>query len=310
MGLTLKGINLGGFAGYELVDQLQYNLKFILDWGLLHHGGYNLYLYDQDSYFAENESKLHSVIDERYPVNCVWNGVGREWVWESGVTPMSGGTVPFRVSGVYINGTFIPSSDTGPYRHHIDYRHGRIIFDESQNPNDDIRAEYCSRSVYVGFADSEEFQTLMLNSVEEFLTNTVPSGTPSREHEIWLPSIFIDVDSGEGRGLQLGGGQIKTRTISLHIFADNPNDRNLLMDWLDYNNRSAFVMADLNSIQFPFDQYGDIVSGATNWIDLMNNYPWKKMRILEGTCKKLNSLNTKLFRAIVKYKVEIDFGGI
>jgi len=310
MSLTLKGIGVGGYGGYELTDQLLYNIKAWIDWGLLHHGGYNLYLYDQDSYFAENESKLYPVVDERYPINCVWNGVGREWVWESGVTPMSGGIVPFRVSGVYVNGTFIPSSDVGQYRHHTDYRHGRIIFEESQNPDDDIRTEYTSRSVYVGFADSEEFQTLMLNSVEEFLTDTVPSGTPSKDHQIWLPSIFISVDSGDGRGLQLGGGQIKTRIITLHIFADNSYDRNLLMDWLDYNNRSAFIMFDLNNIQLPFDQYGDIVLGATNWIDLMDQYPYKKLRILEGSCKKLNSLNTKLFRAIVKYKVEIDFGGI
>jgi len=310
MSLTFKGTNLGGFAGYELVDQLQYNIKFWIDWALLHRGGYSLYLYDQDSYFAENESKLHPVIDERYPINCVWDGVGREWVWESGVTPMSGGVEPFRVSGIYINGTFVSSADLGPQRHHIDYMHGRVIFEEEQNPDDDIRAEYCSRSVYVGFADSKEFQLLMMDTIPEFLTNTVPSGTPSKDHQIWLPSIFIDTDSGDGKGLQLGGGQIKTRIITLHIFADNPNDRNLLMDWLDYQNRSAFFMADLNNIPFPFNHYGDVASGATNWVDLMAQYPWKKMRIREGTCKKINSLNTQLFRATVKWKVEIDFGGI
>jgi len=310
MSLTFRGTNLGGFAGYELVDQLQYNIKFWIDWALLHRGGYGIYTYDQDSYFAENESKLYPVIDERYPNNCVWNGAGREWVWESGVVPMSGALEPFRVSGIYVNGTFIPSTDMGPHRHHIDYLHGRVIFDEGQNPDDDIRAEYCSRSVYVGFADSKEFQQLMMDALPEFLTNTVPSGTPMKDNQIWLPSIFIDIDSGEGRGLQLGGGQIKTRVISLHIFADNPGDRNLLMDWLDYQNRSVFSMADLNTIQFPFDQYGDVVSGATNWVNLMADYPWKKVRMQEGTCKKINSLNTKLFRATVKWKVEIDFGGI
>ncbi len=311
MSLIFKGVGIGGYAGFELTDQLLYNIRAWIDWGLLHHGGYNFYLFDQDSYFAENESKLHSVIDERYPTNCVWEGIGSAgWIWESGVTPMSGGITPFRVSGVYINQDFIPITDIGSHRHHIDYLHGRVIFDESQNPDDDIRAEYTSRAVYTGFADDKEFRILMLEAVEEFLSNTSPSSTPSREHAIWLPAIFIEVDSGTGAGLQLGGGQIKTRTITLHIFADTAGDRNLLMDILDYNNRSVFTMFDLNKITFPFDEYGDIVAGATNWVDLMSQYPYKKLRILEGACKKINSLNSQLFRAKVTYKIEVDFGGI
>lgn len=307
MALTFKGTNLGGFAGYELTDQLLYNLKFFIDWALLHNGGFNIYTVGQDSFLSNDESNLVSARDERYLDNMVWEGVGREWVWESGVSVPSGDTAPFRVSGVYVDGIFYTPSQ---YPHHVDYKNGRVIFEEPQNPDSIISANYCNRSVYVGFADEPEFRLLLLEAVEEFLSHTTPSGTPVREHQIWLPSIFIEVDSGIGKGLQLGGGQIKTRTVTFHIFADNTSDRNLLMDWLDYQNRSAFFMADLNKIQFPFDQYGDVVSGATNWVDLIDQYPWKKLRVLEGTCKLINSLNSNIFRAQVQYKVEIDIGGI
>lgn len=308
MGLRFSGIDSHGYAGYDFTDQLQYNFKFWLDWNLLHYGAYNLYYYDSESYYNDDESRLHLIDDGRYNYGRVWEGVGQEWVWESGVSVS--GDAPFRVSGVYIESDFYPSTTQGIFSHHIDYQHGRVIFDNPQNEDADIRAEFTQRAVHVGFADEIDFRNLMLEAVEEFLSDTSPSGTPSREHQIWLPSIFIEVKSGYQRGLQLGGGQIKTRNVVLHIFADNPQDRNLLMDWLDYQSRAAFYIANLNSITFPFDEYGDIVDGVTNWENMVNNYPWKKVFIQRGTSEKINSLNSQIFRAKVNYEVEVIFGGI
>ena len=308
--LNFKGINVGGFGGYDLTDQLLYNIKWFLDWGLVNNGAYGIYLYDSTSYFDDDEARLHPTRDERYEEGRVWEGVGREWVWESGISLSSGAVNPFRVSGVYIDGGFHPISEIGISSHHIDYLNGRVIFDNPQSLTADIRAEYARRSVYVDFADSLEFRRLMLESVEEFLSDNLPSGTPVREHQIWLPSIFIEVKSGTQRGLQLGGGQIKTRTVVFHIFADNPQDRNLLTDWLDYQTRTCFWMADLNTITFPFDEYGDIKAGTTNWPTLVSGYPWKKLRVIEGTMATINSLNTNLFRARVEWNVEVDVGSI
>jgi len=310
MALTFKGVSEGGFGGFELTDQLLYNLKFFIDWNLLNKGAYGIYEYDSESWFDEDESKLHPVNDERYEQGKVWEASAREFVWESGVILSSGSINPFRVSGVYIDGNFYPTDSAGINRHHVDYLHGRIIFDEPKNAEDDIRAEYTRRSVHVGFADDPEFRVLMLNAVEEFLTDSSPSSTPSREHQIWFPSIFIEVGTGKQRGLQLGGGQIKTRYVTFHIFADNPQDRNLLMDWLDYQSRSTFWMADLNSITFPFDEYGSIVPGVTNWVDMVSSHPWKKLRVMDSTPTTINSLNSQVFRARVVFEVEIDYGGI
>ncbi|MCK5610680.1 hypothetical protein KAR91_52895 [Candidatus Pacearchaeota archaeon] len=308
--LEFHGINSGGFGGYELTDQLQYNIKWFLDWGMINNGAYGIYEYSSASWYDDDESRLHVVPDERYVEGCVWEGAGREWVWESGASIGSGAIDPFRVSGVYVEGSFYPISSVGINRHHVDYLNGRIIFDEPKNANDDVRAEFTTRKVHVGFADDSEFRVLMLNALEEFLTDSLPSGTTSREHQIWLPSIFIEVETGKQRGWQLGGGQIKTRYVTFHIFADNPSDRNLLMDWLDYQGRTTFWMADLNSITFPFDQYGDLVSGVTNWVDMVNTYPWKKLRTMESTSKLINSLNSQLFRARVTWEIEVDVGNI
>ena len=310
MSLDFKGTNIGGFGGFELTDQLLYNIKWWIDWGLLNRGAYGIYKFDSLSWYDDDESKLHPVNDERYEQGRVWEGVGKEFVWESGVSLGSGALDPFRVSGIYIDNIFYPIESVGINRHHVDYLNGRILFDEPKDASDDIRAEYTRRSVHVGFADDPEFRVMMLNAVEEFLTDSLPSGTTSREHQIWLPSIFIEVSTGKQRGLQLGGGQIKTRDVVFHIFADNPSDRNLLMDWLDYQSRSSFMMADLNNITFPFDEFGDIVPGITNWVDMILNHPWKRLRVIDSNSATINSLNSKLFRARVIWEIDIDFGGI
>lgn len=309
MSLDFKGIEYG-FGGYSLTDQLLYNLKFFLDWNFLNHGAYGIYLYDSISYYDDDESKLHLVPDERYEQGRVWEGTGRSFVWESGISLGSGAINPFRVSGVYIDGDFYSTDEVGINAHHVDYLNGRIIFNEPKNASDDIRAEYTSRSVQVGFADTQDFRVMMLNAVEEFLTDSSTSGTPIREHQVWLPSIFIEVGTGKQRGMQLGGGQIKTRYVTFHIFADNPQDRNLLMDWLDYQSRTTFWMADLNNITFPFDEYGDTVNGVTNWVDMVAAHPWKRLRVMDGTSATINSLNSRLFRARVTWGIEIDMENI
>jgi len=308
--LDFKGVNDGGFGGYELTDHLLYNLKWFLDWGLLNNGAYDIYTYDDASFYDDDESKLHPVKDERYGDGHVWEGAGHEWVWESGVSLNGAITDPFRVSGVYINGDFYPKTETGINAHHIDYRRGRIIFDEPKSLDEDIRAEFTRKSVFVGFADHKEFRVLMLDAAYEFATDASTSGTTSREHQVWLPSIFIEVSRGKQRGLQLGGGQIKTRYVTFHIFADSPSDRNLLMDLIDYQSRKSFWMADLNNITFPFDIYGDIVDGVTNWSNMTLEHPWKRLRVVDSTTSSINSLNSQLFRARVSWEIEIDMGSL
>jgi len=269
MSLTFKGINLGGYGGYDLTDILLINLKWWIDWGLVHHGAYQPYL------LSDDESVLKSVEDNdrRYSDGQVWEGMGREWVWESGIQ------VP--------SGAIQPQSDTT-----------------------EVKVENTTRSVFVDEADKPAFSRLMLGASEDFLGETEPSSTPAREFQVWLPSIFIQVDRGQQQGLQLGGGQIKRRIINFYIFTESPSDRNMLMDWLDFQSRTAFMLADLNEITFPFDQYGGLVSGATNWVDMANTYPYKKLRVMDSVLTRLDSLNSNLFRARVQYEVEIDFGGI
>lgn len=310
MSINFKGIDSAGVAGYSLTDQILHNLKFWIDHNLLNHGAFDIYRVGQDSFFANDEANLHLVPDSRFPDRTVFESVGRGFVWESGIVPVNGDS-PFRVSGVNINGNFVSIDETGPNRFHVDNINGRIIFDEPRAENDIVSADYCSRSVYTGFADTSEFSDLMLESIEEFLSEETPSATPSKEHQIWLPAIFVELQSGRiNRGLQLGGGQVKERIIVLHIFSNDRGYRNMLLDTLDFQNRAAMWLGDLNTMPQMFDEFGSVLPGITNWVDIASQYHYRKLRITDGNCKTINSLNTKLFRGTVTYKCEIDIGDI
>lgn len=305
--LTFKGIDSAGFGGLDLTDQLLYNLKFWIDWGLLHHGAFSIYRINDFSFYNDTEDKLIPVYDERFGNGHVWTGVGPEWVWESGVVASE---PPFRVSGVYVNNAFVPVGNNGALNYHIDYQRSRVIFDNPQALDSDIRAEYTHRMVHVAFDDHPNFRQLIQNSIISQVSNTLGSGLPTRENQIHLPAIFIGQRSGTQRGLELGGGQIKTRNISFNIFADNSSDRNLLADWMDKQSRASFVMADINDFIFPFDQYGDIASGVLNWPQMASDFPGKKIRIMESRLTTLDSINPNIYRARVDVQVEIDIGGI
>lgn len=303
MATNLKGINIGGFGGYELTDILNRNLKMWLDWGLGIAGAIGTASFATSGYLGANpECFLKIREDERYESGRVWDGMGKEWVWESGLAT--------RVSGVYINGDFHPNGCGLPYAFKTDYRNGRIVFAQPVDPNAEVSLEYQWRQVDVAFADSEIFRSLIHNSIDGFVNETPVTTTPARENQIIMPAIFIDFGAGTARGLQLGGGQIKTRQIILQIFANNANDRNLLLDWLDYQNRTTFNLCDLNSIDAIFDSDGDVMPNATNWIEMANAHPWRKMRIVDGKCIKIDSLNPNIFRGRVEWSVEIDLGGI
>lgn len=309
MSYNFSGIELPGFGGYSLTSQLLYNVKFFIDWGLANAGAFEIIKRNQNTYFNTDESILRPETDLRFNSCQIWQGAGPEWIWEGGIS-VSSGTTPFRVSGVYINDIFHPNTEEGVFAHHVDYQNGRIIFDEPQSTGNTIQAEYVRRSVRVNFADSEEFRDIMTDAIEEYQTDTVPSGTSTREHQYWLPSIFIEIADGKQRGLQLGGGQIKNRIITLYIFADRPNERDLLRDFLDFQSRKTFVMADLNNITFPLDNFGDVVSGIVNWPDIASQHPWRKLRMIDGRSENINSINTNIFRARVRWECEIDIGSI
>ena len=320
MGQAFKGsIN---FNEYKTTHQLKYNFKFWLDHNLAEQGAFFNVNLGTLGWQDDDESRLMPVDDPRYTEPdgsfCtsgafVWEGRGKEWVWESGLS--AGNSIP--VSGVYIDNVFIPNSSTGNFAHTVDYSNGRIIFDGPVDTRSTVRAEYSWRQVFVGFADFDEFRQIIREAtVEQFeeFDSAPGSGLSihTKEHRVYLPAIFIE--PGEGRtvaGLELGGGQIKGRTVTFHVVASNEHERDLLIDLLEIQNATRVVFFDLNDIPFPLDFNGSLASGALTWPDLTANFPWKKIRIEDVESRPISpGFTGGIWRAQVTYELEIDFGGI
>jgi len=299
-----------GFAGYEFTDTLFYNIKFFLDNGFLEAGGYENVTRGVSSFFNVDDSVLRPVFDERYNVGRVYNGLGKSWVWESGINVPSGAVPPFRPSGVWVDNIFHSINETGFFAHKIDFQRGRIIFDNAIDQNSIVQAEYSFRKVNVDFADDPDFRTLILQGQEQFLLDTFPSGKQPKDHQIYLPAVFIDMRNLSSTGLQLGGGQIISNTILLHVFADHPSDRNHINDILFKQNRTSFIMADFNNAQFPLDADGDVRAGITNFSDIIANSPGHKLVGDTASSFKVDSVNPGIFRARIEFDIQISLGDI
>jgi len=195
MSLQFKGIT-EGFGGYSLTDQILSNLKLWINNALLSHGCFEAVRLNSSTLFAADESILKPELKENMMDYRSWVGLGKEWVWESGIGISD---PPFRVSGVYVNGEFHPSTEIGVYAHHVDYLNGRVIFDNPQPATNIIQAEYCYRSVMVDTVDCPDFRELMQDSIKSFDQDIFPSGQLDRNRQVWLPAIFIDFSAGQQR---------------------------------------------------------------------------------------------------------------
>ena len=310
------------FDEYKLTHQLKYNFKFWLDHNLCEQGAFFNVTIPTIGWQGFDESRLMPVNDPRHTepdgTFCVsgamiWEGRGKEWVWESGLVNVP--SQPIEVSGVFVNGTFHDKDDTGEFAHIIDYSNGRIVFAGPVDINANVQAEYSYRRVFVGFADQDEFRQIIreavIEQVEEF--DSAPGSglaVHTKEHRIYLPAIFIQPDEGnfEG-GLQLGGGQIRTKNVILHIITDHESDRDLLVDLLELQDQSRITFFDLNKIPFPLEFDGSLSSGALTWTQLTTQFKWKKIRIDNARSSVFNpGAQGGLWRGQVRYSIEMDFG--
>lgn len=320
MGQLFK--NSSTFEEYKVTHQIKYNLKFYLDHNFSEQGAFFNVTIPTSGWQGSDDSRLTPVNDPRYTEPdgsfCVsgaqvWEGLGKEWVWESGLVNVA--TQRIEVSGVFVNGLFIDKDETGEFSHTIDYANGRIIFNGPVNTNSTVQAEYSHRQIFVGFADQDEFRQLIRESIiEKFEEFGAAPGSGltvhTKEHRVYLPAVFIQPDQGNfEKGLQLGGGQIRTQNVVLHILTDHESTRDSLVDILELQDQSRIVFFNLNDIPFPLEFNGSLSSGALTWPQLTAQFGWKKARINGVRSSKFNpGVTGGIWRGQVVYNISLDFG--
>ena len=300
------------YYGYSASDILAYNLHAWMEYGLLELGAYTPIQFDlPTSGFTNLERSYDNSLGGE---GRVYEGFGPSWVWQSGVTVPSGHIQPFEASGVWVNGTFYnTSTTTGSYSHKIDFRTGRVIFDDPIDVKDDVQCEYVMNDVDIALTDSPQWKAVLNDYVDRFdnIYQHYPSGLAGvlKENRVWMPTVFINVDSrANSLGLQLGGGHINNFNVDYHIFANRPFDAKNLSDILNDEQDSTINLADVNSAPQVFNHDGTLASGRVEYptlSDSSKSYFWTRAYI-ESSNGGVTSEFPNLYRADIQQSIEIN----
>lgn len=302
----------GQYYSYGVSDNLAYNLQSRIEYGLIEIGAYSAVRFDtpMSGYCTLQGSYDRSLGGSGY----VFEGFGPSWIWQEDVSVPNGMTQPTRASGVWINDDFYLTSTTvGQYSHKIDYRNGRVVFDSPLSPSDVVKCEYFMNDVDVLTTESRQWKRIVDDYASRFTTiaQTQPSGLASvlKENRIWLPSVFVEVDSVVNTtGLQLGGGQINDIRVVYHIFAERPADRKTLSDLLIEEEDRVLRLFDVNDITPPLSFDGTVASGALTYKDLTDQnspYFWT-FGFVESSTGGNSGQFPNLYRATIRQNIQVD----
>ena len=285
----LKGTT--NFFSYDATDTLRYNLDSWLEWGLAEIGAYETA--DQN---GRNSSlaTLQPVKDERETDGTVFETYGPSIIWQSGVSPIAGSPNIINPSGVWIDGSFYPNGTTGSNGFTIDYRDGRVIFNEDKSGST-IKMNYSFPHVAVYDSQSPQWKSIIDSYTEADYTNignSSPSGIASnlKERRVWLPCVVVEVQNRTGNDpLQLGGGEIHDYAVFYHVFGNRDFDVVRTCDLLNNQKNKKLKLFDVNKARasgvIPYNYNGSIPSGTLEYPTLRGNnngYFWTYGRIEES----------------------------
>src|SRR5579859_2905287 len=88
-----------------LTEMLESNISQFFQWGLLNVGNFFQVRIPTSGAYGGDFSRLRLGDDPNFPAGQVWEGVRKDWVWESG---LNYAVQPIQISGVYVNGSYYP----------------------------------------------------------------------------------------------------------------------------------------------------------------------------------------------------------
>jgi hypothetical protein len=315
----LKGVT--NFGDSLLSDQLENNLFAFFTWGLLGIGGWTDVRIPSSGAFGGAAHRLRPVTeDPYYTPGQVWEGFRQDWVWESGVEYAF---QPIHVSGVYVNGDFVPLAATGVYAHKVNYPLGRVVFETPLDPSGDmVTCEYSYRYCQFSTSDVPWWRQIQQNSLRiddpQFLEQGSGAWSVLAQNRVQLPAVVIEaVSNARRKPFEVGSQmQIVSQDVLFHVIAETPWDKKQLHDVITYQTEKRLQGFDKNLLlaadQYPLDADGTPVSGALMYPDLVKptgqgGFQWNQIRIMSTrAAEQPASVTAPLYYATVRAAVEVD----
>jgi hypothetical protein len=321
--MGFKGVTNWRRDGYQ--DNLRYGLWSWSRWSMLDVGGFENVLSSQASgLYGGHPAILRPVTDPNFTDGQVWEGIRSDWVWETG---LSYSVQPRACSGVYVSGVFKPTlTETGVYKHYVDYPRGRVVFTSPLDVDTTVKCDYSFRIPTIDYVDKPWLQELLYGSLDvqrsDFLIQGSGSHNRLAETRWQMPSVGIELSNRvKYKPYQLGGGQFVYQDVLLHVFAENSEDRDKLLNIFSNQNDKVITIPDMGlmktSAQFPvdIDIYGKPVNIPKQYNDIIaptgdGGFEWTRVMLRNTTAQTLQTINNWLYRGAVRYTCEAIFENI
>lgn len=304
-----------------LINLLEHNLKSWIDWSLLRIGAWENVTTGTSGSYGGSFSTLHAVNDKSYTSGTVFQGIRKDWLWESGVNYVSptGGTFNPLPVQIYVSGSLVNTGTSG-HTHYINYPLGRVIFDLPHNANS-IKAQYSFRSVQTYLADDinwwMEAQFDSFNPAENQWAQNITSGDYSLagSNRAQLPAIVIEgVSQGDSSPYELGTLVGKNKQdILIHIIAEDRYTRNNLADIFRLQKDKVLILYNTYNVSIggylPLDERGMKVSNPIMYPEIVttSNLVFRHAEIRNITITNVETHNNNLHWAVVRATLEIIY---
>lgn len=307
---TFKGIS--NISEDLLLNILESNFKMFFDWAFLNIGAwFDVNIPQSGLYGINSPSQLLLTVDPSYAHGQVWQGIRKDWVWETGVIFNSGS--PIDISGVYVDSIFDSIINSNFI---IDYPLGRIIFDTAVDTDSVVEANYSYKYVQIYRANDSPWFNLLQHYTYQTDNKDIQRSSDGDwsiggNHRIQMPAIVIESSpKSRSRPYELGNDNlIIEQDINCYILAENKNDRNKLLDILRLQQDLTIWLYDTNKLaqddNFPLDYNGNRKTNPLMYPNIIEQYKWRKCWIKAVNIYEIESPSPELHQGVVKFTAEI-----
>lgn len=301
--------NVTSITNKDRISSLEDNIKSFLDWSFLHIGGFvNVNIPSS----GISGGSFHILKNSEDPVmkDKVWHSVKKDWVYETGI--VYDNIEPINFSGLYLNNTFLPApTGSGNYGYNVNYPLGQIIFDKSISSRSSVLAEYSYRYIQV-YKSSDN---LWWKEVQRETYN--PSNFSKNDysitsvHRVQLPAIIIELIPRTTQiPHELGNvNNILIQDVFLHIYTENANQRNTIIDALLHQKDKTLLLYNANKVikenRYILNNVGNINTNGYSYPNIIQNFREYWCTIKDSNLGELNSLSSSLYNGIVRWSIEI-----
>lgn len=298
-----------------LLNIVESNFKLFFDWAFLEIGAwFDTTIPNSGTIYSNTINppyKLILVEDPSYDDGAVWQGIRKDWVWESGLCHT--GIAPIDISGVYLDSVFLPYA-SGDFI--INYPQGKIIFNEAINTDTNVELNHSYRFVQTYRAsDSPWFNLIQYSSFQNDSLDIKQTANGEwsigGEHRIQLPAIVIEsVPRSRSKPYEIGSNSlVMEQDVAFYVLAENKNDRNKILDILRLQQDLVIWLFDTNKISqddnYPLNYNGDKKNNAIMYPDIVDQYPWRKCWIKNVGLFEIETTTPNLYQGLARATVEI-----